>query len=261
MLVTYNGAKIYYVDSRDYKNPKVVLSSSSKVAALSTLAYDIDTTKYKEVARINAAVFDLANSVHQGWEYSDVFKTSCNKDERADVIRMKDGTYLWGDIGKDEVDLNQIDWAYSGSHVILKDGQDVCIVASWRTQYTTGSYCWSFFATRDDGSFVMGALSENSTINTINLREFLKSLNCINAIVNDGGGSAEIIINGKIMNRTTERKIANGLFMFEDITPEPEIPEEPTPEEPEEDITKEEALKIIRQINSLTGEFLNKNII
>lgn len=66
MLVTYNGAKIYYVDSKDYKNPKVVLSSSGKVAALSTLAYSIDTTKYKEIARVNAAIFDLANSAHQG---------------------------------------------------------------------------------------------------------------------------------------------------------------------------------------------------
>lgn len=220
--VTYKGKKIYYVDSSKLNNPKVVLASSSKLARLSTLTYDlIDKTRFKEVARVNASLFEndskkLNYGEHYGWEYSDLFKTSCGGDTRADVIRFKDGTYKFGDINKNSVDLSKIDWAYSGSHIILQDGKDVVITASWRTQYPKGSYCWSFFATRDDGSFVIGALDCNHAINSDDLREFLKSLGCSNAIVNDGGGSAELMVGKKVVNRTSERAIANGLFVYED---------------------------------------------
>ena len=96
--VTYKGKRIYYVDSKDLHNPKIVLSSSSKVAKLSSLAFTIDKTKYREVARVNASIFEMATGTHQGWEFSDVFKTSCKNDTRADVIRFKDGTYLYTSI-------------------------------------------------------------------------------------------------------------------------------------------------------------------
>lgn len=220
--VTYKGKKIYYVDSAKLNNPKVVLASSSKLARLSTLTYDlIDKTRFKEVGRVNCGLFENDTKKtnygeHYGWEYSDVFKTSCGGDTRADVIRFKDGTYKFGDINKNQVDLNNIDWAYSGSHIVLQDGKDVCIVASWRTDYPKGDYCWSFFATRDDGSFVIGALDGNHKINTNDLRDFLKSLGCTNAMINDGGGSAELIVGKKVVNRTSERAIANGLFVYED---------------------------------------------
>ena len=225
MLFECKGKRIYVLDSRTLNNPKVVLSSSSKLAKLSTLSYDIDKSKYREVGRVNASIFDMSTGTHQGWEYSDVFKTSCGNDTRADVIRFKDGTYAFGDIAKTTVNLNNIDWAYSGSHVILQHGKDVVITASWRTQYPKGEYCWSFFATRDDGSFLIGALHENDKINADDLREFLKSLGCTNAMVNDGGGSAELIVDGKVVNRTSERAIANGLFVYEEIKHDDELQE------------------------------------
>jgi len=211
---TIGTSKAHVFDTKDLNECKVVLSSSSKVATLSSLKYTTPSG-YKEVARVNASIFNMSDSTHQGWEYSDVFKTSCAKDTRADVMQFKDGTIRMGDIGKDEVDLEQIEWAYSGSHVILQDGNDVVITASWREQYPKGKYCWSWFASREDGTYVIGALDESGTCNADELRTFLKGLGCNNAIVNDGGGSAELIVGGKIKNRTTERKIANGLFIYE----------------------------------------------
>ena len=214
--VTIGSAKAYVFDTKDLHSCQVVLSSSSKVAKLSSLRYDVPNG-YREVARVNASIFDMNNGTHQGWEYSDTFKTSQPKDTRADAMQFLDGSIRMGDIGKDEVDLSQIKWAYSGSHVIIQDDKDVTITASWRTQYPSGKYCWSFFASRDDGTYVIGALDEKSTCNATELRNYLKSLGCTNAMVNDGGGSAELIVGGKIVNRTTERSIANGLFIYEKI--------------------------------------------
>ena len=215
---TYKGKKIYYMDSRNYNNAFAVLSSSSKLAPLSSLSYDIDKSKYREVARVNCSLFDYNTKRALGWEYSDLFKTT-SSNEYKEVIHFKDGTYMFGDVSPRSVNLNNIKWAYSGSHVVLQDGKDVCLCPSWRTQYTTGAYCWSFFATRGDGSFVIGAVDANHTITTDELREFLKALNCTNAMINDGGGSAEFIYDGKVINRakSNERSIANGLFVYEEI--------------------------------------------
>ena len=218
---------MHVFDTKDLNKCELRLSSSSKVARLSTLRYtDIDTTKYKERARLNAAVFEMETSTHVGWEYSDVFKTTSHKDTRADIIQFKDGTFMLGDIAAGDVNLNNIEWAYSGSHIILKDGEDVAIVATWREKYVTGSYCWSFLGVRADNTYILGAVDQNYTISSHHLREYLKEQGCIHAMVNDGGGSAELIVDGKITNRTTERAIANGLFLYEQIESDEVVEEE-----------------------------------
>lgn len=209
------SAKAHVFDTKDLNKCEVVLSSSSSVRTLSTLAYDDIPKGYHEVARVNASLFEMATGKHLGWEFSDMYKTSQGKDSSADAMQFLDGTIKMGDISASEVYESKIKWAYTGSHVILQDGKDVLIVANWRTEYPKGKYTWSWFASRDDGTYVIGALQDGATCNADELRTFLKGLGCTNAMVNDGGGSAELIVGGKIKNRTTERKIANGLFIYE----------------------------------------------
>lgn len=209
-----SNAKAYVYETKG----KVVLSSSSKVAPLSTLKYDYAPSGYKEVARVNASIFEMSSCKHLGWEYSDVFKTKQASDTTADCLIYKDGSVQMGDIDYRNVNLDNLESAYTGSHVILQDGKDVCICASWREKYTTGKYCWSWFATKSDGTYVVGALNESDTCNADELRSYLKSIGCVNAIVNDGGGSAELIVNGKVVNRKSERSIANGLFVYEPMS-------------------------------------------
>lgn len=226
---TINGAKAHVFDTKDLNKCEVVLSSSASVRTLSTLAYDDIPKGCREVARVNAALFQADTSnpsvpygTHLGWEYSDMQKTSCLSDSSADVIQFKDGSILMGDINEKDVDLEKIKWAYTGSHVILKDGQDVTILANWRTKYPQGKYCWSWFASRDDGTYVIGAIDSAATCDTNSIRTYLKGLGCTNAIINDGGGSAELIVGGVVKNRakSTERAIANGLFIYESTTKE-----------------------------------------
>lgn len=214
---TINGAKAHVFDTKDLNKCDVVLSASRKTATLQSMVYDYDKTKYREVARVNGAIFDMSNSTHQGWEYSDVYQTPCHKDTRADIIMFNDGTFLLGDIDSDDVDLSKIKWAYSGAEVIIKDGEDVSILASWRSQYAQGKYCWSWFGARDDGTYVIGAIDESATCKTSDIRMFLKSLNVTNAMVNDGGGSAELMVGKEIKNRSSQRAIANGLFILESL--------------------------------------------
>lgn len=218
MQEVFNGIKYEYVDSKSYNNAILRLSSSSKVAKMSTLRYDIDKTKYKEVARINASLFVMATSQHLGWEYSDTFKTN-DSSTFPDVIHFKDGTFLFGDIKPSQVDATQIEWAYSGQAIPLHNGivleeKDI-ITNDERRPYTLNSYSntFSFLGVRADNSFIIGI--NYTKCNVRQIAQFCKSLGCTECIINDGGGSTEIILNGKIMNVTTERAISNALFMFE----------------------------------------------
>lgn len=228
-----NGAKAHVFDTKDLHHCEVRLTSSSSLYPLSGMTYgkdgnlanpndDINKGEYRERGRVNGGLFennkDKANyKEHYGWEFSDGYKTSCGTDGRADAMQLKDGTILMGDIKASDVNLDDIVWAYSGSHCILQNGNDVLIVPDWRVSYPQGKYCWSWFASRDDGTYIIGAIDASATVDTPSLRNWLKAQGATNAMVNDGGGSAELVVDGIIKNRTSERAIANGLIIYEKI--------------------------------------------
>ena len=86
-----------------------------------------------------------------------------------------------------------------------------------------------------DGSYVMvvveGRTKTSSGITGYQAAQIMLELGCVHAFNNDGGGSSQMNIDGKIMNTLSdgsERKIVNALFLFEPIEEEKiEIPSEP----------------------------------
>lgn len=218
----YNSVvHIYEGSSKSF----IKLSGSNSTSTLSRLNYDYDKTKYKEVCRVNASLFSGTNVL--GWDVSDVHNFRPTSSEgRFDVVAYKDGTYDIGDFVSSQI-TKDIDWAYSPSDILVQDGKEVDKYSSWREEVYKAKHPRTLFGIKADGSKVFvvveGRTSTSTGITGYQAAELMLSLGCVHAFNNDGGGSSQMNIDGKIVNILSdgsERKIVNALFMFEPIAAE-----------------------------------------
>lgn len=205
----------------------IKLSGSNSTSTLSRLNYDHDKIKCKEVCRINASLFSGTNVL--GWDVSDVHNFRPTSSEgRFDFIAYKDGTFDIGDFVSGQI-TKDIDWAYSPSDILVQDGKEVDKYSSWREEVYKAKHPRTLFGIKADGGKVFvvveGRTSTSTGITGYQAAQLMLDLGCIHAVNNDGGGSSQMNIDGKIVNILsdgTERKIVNALFMFEPIEEEGE---------------------------------------
>lgn len=222
------NTKIHIFDTKGIEGIDVQLTSSSKTAPLSTLRFDHnDGHEYVELCRINGGLFDMNSGANYGMpsghEVSDVHNIRVDKqDGRQDVIRLKDGFYLVGDYSASELQNKDIQWAYSVDAQVIKDGVDVALMPEWRVSIFNSKAARTMWGYRLDGSHVFVVTEATAGLTGNECRDILKQLGCYQGFMNDGGGSSEMIIDGKIKNSiSTERRIRNALVVYRRVKKDP----------------------------------------
>ena len=226
----YNTTITVFTTADLNKEIQVRLSSSSSLAKMNTLKYDdIDKTKYKEVCRINGSLYQTGPVKACGWEISDVHKQACSRDGWYEVIQYKNGMFRVGDISVSDVNLNDIEWAYSVDAVVINNGQDVCQCASHRKQYFDQRHPRTFWGITANGDYVFccadGRETNEAGLLGDEVRAILKEYGCVWGFMNDGGKCSQMMIDNKLVNDPVTGgyyEVRNALFVYASIADKPQ---------------------------------------
>lgn len=163
--------------------------------------------------KVNANRFMMGSGAHLGVEITP---------QRQDVPRQGKN-YLAFYVGKDDVPRycwstdfwltrDDVKLACSPDAVILWDGADQAIVQASSggqermTQITNQTLCMRL----KDGRY---AFAVTSPISLVSLRSWCKSIGASEAVAMDGGGSVQMVVDGKYV-RSSSRSVANALTFY-----------------------------------------------
>lgn len=200
------------------------LGSSGSIKNMNTLVYDdIDKNEFEEVCRINMSIYSTEGAGYRanGWEISDMYKQTTNFDGWYEVIQYKHGGFQVGDIDGATVNRNDIQWAYSADAVVINNGEDVCQCPAHRQKYFVQKHPRTFWGITADGHYILctaaGRLTNEAGLTGDEVRHVLKELGCVWGFMSDGGKSSQMLIDGKLVNKTvtgSHYPVRNALFVY-----------------------------------------------
>ena len=170
-----------------------------------------------------------------GSEISDIYDEAVPTEQKyIDVVKLKDGTWKFGNFGPYQYRSDEVELRYSTGMVLVAGGAysneySIPDGAGIRTKKTILSCLFV------DWSNVAYMVVSKESVTPDEMRDFAMSLNMQYAFRDDSGGSAEIVEKGIVIAgaRDEERALPNCLVFVpkKEIKPEPEdpaIPEDQT---------------------------------
>ena len=163
-----------------------------------------------------------------GSEISDIYDEAVPTEQKyIDVVKLKDGTWKFGNFGPYQYRSDEVELRYSTGMVLVAGGAysneySIPDGAGIRTKKTILSCLFV------DWSNVAYMVVSKESVTPDEMRDFAMSLNMQYAFRDDSGGSAEIVEKGIVIAgaRDSERALPNCLVFTPKKEPEPE-PEDP----------------------------------
>lgn len=217
----------------------------------------------------NASFFNVSQGYVLGRNQGDLRQdTHIDEEVYCDFAVTPDKSYKAGQLHSWDVPNSVC--GYSPAAILIKDGKDVELISSayLSSSALANTTCQSALAITKDKRVLQivvdgRGMGGSKGMTAFQVRSFVKSHwdNIETLCINDGGGSAEMIVNGKVVNRPSdgqERKMLNGLAL---IRIKEEDPEPITPSQNEviagllERIktTEEELIQTKNQLDSTTA--------
>lgn len=218
------NSDVYIYEFNPIKNPSAIsFGVKGKLETLSKIK-NTDALKkgYKELAKINLGFFG-GNVEHNGLTIRDNIVEGNPNGDNAECYLDKKGRFFVGQLNAKQSPILQKDvmWACSLSYSLLIDGKENFL----------GSNRYSHFNQRNPRTLIGQKSNHNIILVVVEGRskdskgvsgkesaQLMKELGCVNAINADGGGSSEMIVNGKVINEPSdgvERSIGSALIVFE----------------------------------------------
>jgi lysozyme len=174
----------------------------------------------KELVKINLGFFGTTE--HHGSVFNPSAVTGSAEGKGVECYLTKDGQFVVGNITDKQIAnvKGNVQWGCSLSYAVVVNGK----------KGFTGSSNYSHFGQRNprtligqkaDKTMVLvvmeGRSSTSKGVTGDQSADIMLGLGCINAINADGGGSSEMIVDGKIVNQLAdgaERKIGSALIVY-----------------------------------------------
>jgi N-acetylmuramoyl-L-alanine amidase len=181
----------------------------------------ISNKSRNELAKINLGFFGTTE--HHGSVFNSSTNTGSAEGKGVECYLTKDGQFVVGNITDKQISnlKGNVQWGCSLSYAVVVNGK----------KGFTSSSNYSHFSQRNprtligqqtDKTMVLcvveGRSSTSKGVTGDQSADIMLSLGCINAINADGGGSSEMIVDGKIVNQLadgSERKIGSALVVYE----------------------------------------------
>ena len=185
----------------------------------------------------NASFFNVSQGYVLGRNQGDLRQdTHIDEEVYCDFAVTPDGSYKAGQLHSWDVPNSVC--GYSPAAILIKDGQDVELISSayLNKSALSNTTCQSALAITKDKKVIQiivdgRNMGGSKGMTAYQVRTFVKSHwdNVDLLCINDGGGSAEMIVNGKVVNKPSdgkERKMFNGLALIriKEEDPEPIAP-------------------------------------
>lgn len=215
------NSDVYIYEFNPIKNPsQISFGVKGKFEKLSQIEHE--KHGYKELAKINLGFFG-GRAEHNGLVIHDETSQGSPNGDNAECYLDKKGRFFVGQLNaKQTPDLkDEVMWTCSLSYSLLIDGKENFL----------GSNRYSHFNQRNPRTLIGQKSNHNMVLVVVEGRsndsvgvtgkqsaQLMKELGCVNAINADGGGSSEMIVNGKVINRPSdgrERSIGSALIVFE----------------------------------------------
>lgn len=195
-----------------------------------------------------------------GRNQGDMFNNTHDQSGFYDLVFLNDGSYVLGQFKSwDYCDANKVVAGLSVASVLMLGGADCEKLSEAITSLSkiTTKAPQTALAVLKTGEVLQivsdGRTKENAGINGRQLRTFLKSKYDVDLLVQlDGGGSSEMVVDGKIVNQPSdgaERGMFNGFAFIES-----DEPEDDDVQEPEENIQENEP----KEVNGMRGIDISK---
>jgi N-acetylmuramoyl-L-alanine amidase len=173
-----------------------------------------------ELAKINLGFFGTTE--HHGSVFSPSTSAGSAEGKGVECYLTKDGQFIVGNVTDKQIAIlkGNVQWGCSLSYAVLVNGK----------KGFTGSSNYSHFGQRNPRTLigqkadktmilaiVEGRSSTSKGVTGDHSADIMLSLGCVNAINADGGGSSEMIVDGKIVNTLadgSERKIGSALVVY-----------------------------------------------
>ena len=214
MYYRYKETDINVIEQTD---ETVRLLQSDKKYPLSK--FYIGGAKVKAI--INCSYF--TNDYVLGRNQGDLFNNTHDQDGFYDLVFTKDGKYHLGSFKSWDYTENVLA-GFSVATVLIKDGQDIELISNAICDHSKidnrDPQTAVAVTKQNEAIFIVadGRSTRNKGLTGYELRDFVKSLDDIELLCQlDGGGSSEMIVDGKIVNNPsdgTERKMFNALALI-----------------------------------------------
>jgi lysozyme len=173
-----------------------------------------------ELAKINLGFF--GTTVHHGSVFSPSTNTGSAEGKGVECYLTKDVQFIVGNITDKQIAnlKGNVQWGCSLSYAVVVNSK----------KGFTGSSNYSHFSQRNPRTLIGQKVDKTMVLVVVEGRsitsrgvtgdqsaDIMLSLGCINAINADGGGSSEMIVEGKIVNQLAdgaERKIGSALVVY-----------------------------------------------
>lgn len=178
------------------------------------------------IAKINGGFFYSSStgvSEHLGL-YVDEGVLHNQANQWLNMLYYKDGHTEIKNASTDEINRikDKLHWGISTSYTLMKDGTiDIVATTSDMQSLSKQRHPRTFLGHKKDGTFVLfvvdGRRTDEKGITAQEQAEIARMCGCYNAINLDGGGSSEMIVNDKIMNRPSdgvERSVGSALLVY-----------------------------------------------
>ena len=199
----------------------VTLGIENKLEKLST----IDNSNVKEICKINGGFFNFDGSAEHLGMYLHNGKLHNNPDNTfINFLYYKSGKtdikYYSGNYEEMRYWLKELHWGIGCGWSLVKDGK-IDLTGATIFDHSKYKNPRTMIGVKSDKSFIL-AVADGRTTTSKGLTakeqaEVMLSLQCTHSVNMDGGGSAEMIVNDKIVNNPSdkcERSIGSAIIVY-----------------------------------------------
>lgn len=212
---------IHIYETSPYEYVDVTLGIENKLEKLSK----IDNPNIEEVCKINCGFFNFDGSrehlgmyLHNGKLYQNPDNTFINflyfKNGKTDI------KYYDNNFEEIRYWLKELNWGIGCGWSLVKNGK-IDLTGASIFDHSNSKNPRTMFGVKADKSFVLvvadGRSATSKGLTAKEQAEVMLSLDCTLAVSGDGGGSAEMIVEDKIVNKpsdNTERSIGSAIIVY-----------------------------------------------
>lgn len=257
--ITYKGKQFAILYQPDGYEPYLL---SLKHPALYPLSL-INVKEWDIYGKKNASVFEMKQNANYGYVYgsevSDIYDEAVPTSQGLiDVVKLKDGTWKFGNFGYDKYRKDEVILRYSTYMVLVAGG----VYSNERSKFdisTTNTKMSCLFVNWSNEALFVVSI-DNASLDE--MRSLAMELGMQYAFVDDSGGSASIVAKGKVYSgNSSERAIPNCLaFVKSTDLPHNEKPIEPPIQPPLEDDKDKRIAELEKENQELTKKIENAKI-
>lgn len=257
--ITYKGKQFAILYQPDDYEPYLL---SLKHPVLYPLSL-INVKEWDIYGKKNASVFEMKQNANYGYVYgsevSDIYDEVVPTSQGLiDVVKLKDGTWKFGNFGYDKYRKDEVILRYSTYMVLVAGG----VYSNERSKFdisTTNTKMSCLFVNWSNEALFVVSI-DNASLDE--MRSLAMELGMQYAFVDDSGGSASIVAKGKVYSgNSSERATPNCLaFVKSTDLPHNEKPIEPPIQPPLEDDKDKRIAELEKENQELTKKIENAKI-